>query len=221
MIKKRIIILVFLFISALGDSAIAEEVVDILSKMQGMYDETTDFQAGFTQQMFYKAMDITNETQGTIYFKKPNLMRWDYTKPSKQQIFVSGKDMTLYLPDRKQVIKKDLSPQLPSDRPFSILTDVRGIEKDFEIKVLEEKNDKHHVLELKPRDTKLGLSGIRLDVDKRDYFIKVIQLLEINGNSTTISFSKVKINKGLKEDFFSFSIPEGVEVLEAPNLSTR
>jgi len=190
------------FITFFTNPLSADETKDILSKMQSKYDETIDFQAGFTQQMSYKLADLTNEARGKVYFKKPDLMKWDYNDPLRQQIFVSGKDMTLYLPDRKQVIKKDLSPHLPSEMPLSLMTDVRGFEKDFEIKVLEEKNARHHILELKPRDARLGLSNIRLEVDKKDYFIKVIHLLEINGNSTTISFSKIKINKGLQEDLF-------------------
>ena len=58
--------------------------------MQGFYEHTQDFTATFRQDYAYKTFGRTATSTGTVAFKKPGLMRWDYLTPSQRSFVLSG-----------------------------------------------------------------------------------------------------------------------------------
>jgi outer membrane lipoprotein-sorting protein len=48
--------------------------------------------------------------------------------------------------------------------------------------------------------------------------LRRVELHDVNGGVSNIVFSNIRANSGLKDDFFVFAVPEGVEVVPAPKL---
>ena len=59
--------------------------------MQKVYDGTTEFTGNFTQKYTYTLLRRTQESKGSVKFKKPGLMRWDYAAPAAKSFVVDGK----------------------------------------------------------------------------------------------------------------------------------
>ena len=48
-------------------------------------------------------------SKGTMYFKRPQRMVWEYKEPEKNTMIVNGNIVWFYLPDLKEATKFDLS----------------------------------------------------------------------------------------------------------------
>jgi outer membrane lipoprotein carrier protein len=76
----------------------------IVKKLQERYDETKTFKAGVRQEMKVKSLDVSDASEGTVVFKKPGRMRWDFQTPRAQQIIADGDLLWIYQPDDRQVL---------------------------------------------------------------------------------------------------------------------
>lgn len=190
----------------------ANQVDEIVDKVQATYENTADLEATFLQESLIKTMDMVEKSEGKVYIKKPGKMRWDYKKPRKQEIVVEGKTIWIYKPDEKQVLKAPFSDNPQNRTPASFLSGVGRLKDDFEIKL--SKGSKNYMLSLTPKGIKGNIEKIFLDVNPEDYTIQSFSLFDIYGNKTTITLKNIKTNKGLKDSIFHFKVPEGVKVIE-------
>ena len=90
-------------IAAKGEKT-AAELQAVVSSMQKTYESTNDFRADFTQRFTYTVLRRTQESQGTVQFKKPGLMRWDYSAPVPKQFVVDGSSLWIHTPSDKTAI---------------------------------------------------------------------------------------------------------------------
>src|SRR6185436_15325593 len=77
----------------------------IVKKLQARYDETKAFKAKFRQEMKVASLGVSDESEGTVVFKKPGKMRWEFATPRVQQIVSDGATLWIHQPDDRQVIK--------------------------------------------------------------------------------------------------------------------
>ena len=93
----------------------AAELRSVLEKMQKRYDQAKDFRAKFSQTYSRAVVGRSTVSTGTLSFKKPGRMRWDYEKPEPRMFLSNGQVLWLYEPTEKQAFKQDLkSSQLPA-----------------------------------------------------------------------------------------------------------
>lgn len=78
----------------------------LTAKTQEVYEKTTDLKAGFIQEVTIKSMKKTEREEGTVYFKNPRMMLWDYTMPKSKKLVINAQKAWLYVPeeDRKSVV---------------------------------------------------------------------------------------------------------------------
>lgn len=180
------------------------------------YEKINDIEADFSQSIAFEGFDTTVDSNGKVYFKRGQRglrgkMRWDYSAPTRQQIFVDGDAVLHYTPENKQVLQSVLEKQtgLPIDLFFSI----EKIETFFDLS-----QEKENRLILKPQ--KKGSQVAQMVVTLAPLsklgglFIKGIILHEENGNQSKFQFTNFRINKLLSDQIFSFKIPEGVEIID-------
>jgi len=80
----------------------AFELRSVLEKMQRRYDQAKDFRAKFTQTYSRAVVGRATVSTGTLSFKKPGRMRWDYDKPEPRMFLSNGQVLWLYEPTEKQ-----------------------------------------------------------------------------------------------------------------------
>lgn len=209
--------LICLAIGPIGASAAEKMPVDILAdKIQGIYDGARDLKAGFTQEATIKSLKKTEKETGTVYFKKPRRMLWDYTSPQKKKLIINPKTAWLYVPEDRLVYMQDAGTLVNSKLTIRFLTGIGKLKDDFNVKYAAEPvdSDGNYRLELVPKTREAGAGFERLSVmvDKDTFLITRCVFNDMYGNTTRITFRNIKLNNGLADSMFNFTPPAGVTI---------
>jgi Outer membrane lipoprotein-sorting protein len=203
-----------------------KEVLEVVKKLQGRYEQTKDLQADFKQTTRIEGFATPLTSSGRMLIKKPGLLRWDYREPTVEEIYVTRNDVMMYVPEHKQVLVGKLTQMAASQAPLQLLQGVAKIEEEFEIESTrggERGEGGLPLITLTPKSTEpdasRSVSKLVVEVQPKTYFIKAVAIHEVSGNISTFLFSSLKPNTGLKSDLFEFKVPAGVEVVKAPTLS--
>src|SRR4030065_1454094 len=159
---------------------------DILKKVQAIYRDVNDFTADFVQQSYIQGFDAKN-FKGKLYLKKPGLVRWDYTKPVKQNIVINGDTITLYFHEQKQAIIQKVSDHPDAEPAMGLLSNIEKWEDNFSVKSAEHSSDFFR-LKLTPR-TMTMVKEVIVEIDKETSYVKTLTLSEDRGNKVSFSFS--------------------------------
>jgi len=206
--------------------AAAEDVKEVVKKVQARYEETRDLQADFKQTTKIEGFKTPISSSGRVYIKKPGRLRWDYREPNVEEIYVKGNEVMMYVPEHKQVLVGKLTQMAASQAPLQLLQGIAKLEEHFDVETTpggDRREGGVPLLTLLPKPTEpeslRTLARIVLELQPKTYFIKTVSLHEISGNVSTFHFTNLRANTGLKTALFDFQIPPGVEVVKAPTLS--
>lgn len=212
----------FAALPALG----AEDMREVVKKLQARYEQTRDLSADFKQTTKIEGFATPILSSGRMYIKKPGRLRWDYADPNVEEIYVNQNDVKMYVPEHKQVLIGKLTQMAASQAPLQLLQGAAKLEEQY---VLDQSRAGDHgegglpLISLLPKPD--GNEAVRtvvrivLEVQPKTYFIKRVSIHEISGNVSTFEFTNLKPNSGLKSGLFEFAVPSGVEVVKAPSLS--
>ncbi len=214
--KFRIILYLFCAFVVSGTTAIANEkplsLNEIMDNVETKYD-VVDFSSYFVQESTLKAMDITDVASGSIFVKRPGMMRWEYDKPDKQTIITDGKQLWVYKPDDNQVMIGKAPSFFGDGKGAGFLSDMKLIREKFKVYFEKEKSDHDYVIKLLPKEQTLGIGKIYLAVSKTTFKIKKIITQNEYDDETVIELINSKFNLNLDESLFSFIVPEGTDVI--------
>jgi len=187
------------------DDITAQEVIQ---NVQNAYKDITDAKASFSQTVKYNKSKAQSSS-GTLYIKKENKYR---IETGSQTIVTDGSTSWSYTPGKKQVVidyYKETGNTFSPNKylfqyPENFYSDLTGTEK---------LNGKDvYVLSLKPRESGYVKSA-KLWVGKDDWIIKKIYILT-DESSSTYSIKNIQTNIGVSNSKFTFTPPEGVEVID-------
>ena len=191
-------------------------VDQILDRVEDKYANSR-FGADFIQKSTIKAMNITDMATGKVYIKYPGMMRWEYEKPDQQIIITDGDKLWVYRTQANQVMTGTAPTFFRDGKGASFLSDIRLIRQKFDI-VLEqgppEESDLFHHLILKPREKTLDISEIRLMVSRQTFNVLQVMTLNFYGDETRIDLINFAFGVDMDDSLFSFTIPQGVDVLQ-------
>lgn len=214
--KFRIMLYLFCAFIVSGTTAIAGEkplsLNEIMDKVEKKYD-VVDFSSYFVQESTLKAMDITDVASGSIFVKRPGMMRWEYDKPDKQTIITDGKKLWVYKPDDNQVMIGKAPSFFGDGKGAGFLSDMKLIREKFKVYFEKEKSDHDYMIKLLPKEQTVGIAEIYLAVSKTTFKIKKIITRNEYDDETVIELINSKFNLNLDESFFRFIVPEGADVI--------
>lgn len=144
-------------------------------------------------------------TKGHFYFKKVNMLRWEYTDPYKYVIAINKDKM--FIKDNNKITKYDIN----SNKMFKSINEmmvntVQGNllnNKDYKPSYYE--NEKNYLVELTPvqKAAKDFLKNIYLFIEKTDYAVVKVKLSEPGDDYTTIDFTDRKTNQPIADEKFT------------------
>ena len=214
--KFKIILFIFCAFLVSGTSPIASDKIlslnEIMDQVEKRYD-VVDFSSYFVQESTLKAMDITDVASGSIFVKRPGMMRWEYDKPDRQTIITDGKKLWVYKPDDNQVMIGKAPSFFGDGKGAGFLSDMKLICEKFKVNFEKEKSDHDYVLKLLPKEQTIGIAKIYLAVSKTTFKIKKIITLNEYDDETVIELVNSKFNLNLDESLFRFIVPEGTDVI--------
>lgn len=213
---KRTIFFMIIFVSFAFNSW-ALTVSEVLDRVEARY-ASSDCQAVFSQESTLKAMGVTDTANGKVYFKKPDMMRWDYEAPERQTIVTDGKTLWMYRPDEAQVAVGRAADYFGGGEGLSFLSDITILRSQFQVcfadSTLERARYDQYLLKLTPNVPRSNLSCLYLWISKNTFDIVRSKVVNPFGDTTIITFDNIQFNQNLKSSFFVFEIPKRTEVVE-------
>lgn len=191
-------------------------VDQILDRVEKRYTNSK-FSADFIQKSTLKAMDITDLATGKVYIKYPGMMRWEYEKPDRQIIVTDADRLWIYRPEDNQVMTGKAPTFFGDGKGASFLSDIQLIRQKFDISLEQggqAENDLFYHLKLIPREKTLDISEIRLMVSRQTFNVLQVMTINFYGDETRIDLINFAFGVDLDDSLFSFTIPQGVDVLQ-------
>jgi len=215
MIKIMNLLLAVLLLGFAGTASAAEsnsEIDGLIAGIERRY-HGTGITARFDQESTLEAMDITDTASGAVWFRRPGMMRWEYETPERQVIVSNGETLWIYRPEDNQVMVGDASAYFGDGRGASFLSDIRLVQKKFDVQLLDSTDSDFHTAKLTPLEKSHDLASVRLTIDKKTFDIVEVVTANVYGDKTRIRFNTILYNQDLGASLFFFDIPDGVDVI--------
>lgn len=193
--------------------AMTAEVKTLVDRIQAFYEKTQDFQSAFKQEYRYARMKRVQESSGTVTYRKPGLMRWEYEKPTKKTFVLAGDKVYAYDPAAMQLTRGRIdTSQLSASVTF--LFGQGNLADEFAITKANCKGCKGTLLELNPLTKDPRFKKIFLEVDPATAQVVRSTVVDPDGSENTIRFIDLKTNVGIKEDSFKLDPAPGTEIID-------
>ncbi|KFA92780.1 LolA family protein [Archangium violaceum] len=194
-----------------AEKKIAPEVKELVERMQAFYEKTQDFSAEFKQDYKYKVLRRTQSSTGTVIYKKPGLMRWEYLKPSTRTFVLAGEKVYAYDPEAQTLsVGRIDTSQLSASVTF--LFGQGKLADEFSISKGACKDCKGTLLVLDPLKPDPRFQQVRLEVDPKTAQVLKSTVVDPDGSENAIAFLNLKTNVGVGADAFKINPPEGTRI---------
>ena len=186
--------------------ATEEQKKEIVGKIAQASEEMNTMQCDFTQVKELTFMDDKVTSEGKMFYKKTNKIRWEYVKPYRyifsmdgQKINITSGDNTTTIAANQSKLFKEISNVMVGGVSGTGLVD----SPDFDAQFFVGNADYKVVLVPKKKEVKDLFSSIQLYVNKPDSRIRSVELVEKSGDKTTITLKNVQLNVPVNDDVFS------------------
>ena len=175
------------------------------------YGKMQDYEASLD----IKAAKLSME--GRVSFKRPDLLRIDFSNPEEQVIVFNGDQLTIYLPGSDAVLNQ--SVQNSASTPGANMATPQGLslmsryysvayETGQEPVPLEEGSDEMVIrLVLSRRNTTEAFRFIKLSVLPDKKLIRRVEAVTPQGETFQFDFTNYVINQGISDQRFIYDAP--------------
>jgi len=225
MMKQIILVIVIIIITTMtfSKNVISAQQQNSLDKaltvVEARYRKAA-FTADFYQESTLKAMDMTDTASGHALFKWPGMMYWTYEKPEKQYIITNGNELWIFRPSDNQVMQGKSPDYFGRGKGGSFLTDIGLLRTSFDVSWAQKDDPNVPKIEaplnsilLIPHKKHPDFEKLYLVFHSNTGDIKEIITLNAYNDRTCIKFSNVKFNQSITDNTFSFTIPDGTDVV--------
>jgi len=218
----------------------AEEAKTIANLLEHYYHNAKTLRAVFLERYTEGHKDSRVES-GTVYFKRPGLMRWEYDSPEKKLFLVDGKTAWFYVPYDHTVTKAPVKESYDLRTPLALLTDKVDLSRlCSKIDLAEQPGvpETNAVLRCLPKGENKGAAGSRagsaqpemalpgdvdftevlLEVDKSSGELARIEIREPGGIELEYRFGNWLEDQSQPDSMFHFQVPEGVAIVDGAAL---
>lgn len=186
---------------------------DLVGRIQQTYEQLESFDSRFIQILRNTASGEEQERKGMLFFKNPELVRWETTEPESELLIVGANVVWDYFADEMVVYKYAVEDILDSKTMVRFISGQARLDKDFWIE--EEQGESGLIkLLLTPKEPEPQLVQAYVWVDPETALVRRILLQDFYGNENELIFSDMRLNPDMPDELFEFSPPEDVEVFD-------
>ena len=206
----RFLLLFILGVAALAASA--DSSGPARSELERFASGLESFQADFTQTVKSQDGGVQDSSLGKIWLQTPDKLRWAYLGEFPETIVADGRNIWIHDESLQQVTVKPQSDQA-ADSPLMILADVSQLDSQFQVAELGD-YENMLLLELKSLDDEAQFERVLLGLDSTG--IRMMAMEDAFGQRTEIYFENALRNQPVDAQLFSFTPPEGTDVVGVP-----
>jgi len=203
MMRFLFIILSFLSIHTLVYGQKTEQ--EIIEKINSEAMKLASMQCEFVQTKKVVLLNDRMVSKGKMFYKQPNKLRWEYTTPYTYVFVLNGSKISLGK-NQKDVIDVNQSKvfkEIASIMMNSVVGKCLSDKKSFKTTIKASNSEYIATLIPRTKEIKYLFNTIILHFDKQQSFVIRIELIEKNGDTTTIDLKNIKKNNPVNDQVFS------------------
>lgn len=195
-----------------------DPAAEIVEKLKAWDARLETLKADFTQEIHFKEAGLKQSIEGTLLYARPNLLRIEHLKPSRQVVVTDKADIWIYKPEDKQVVRTDWNAwRRTQDQNFSGILDFgnySALVARNETRVEGGKDGAPVKVTFAPRSG--AAYSLTLTLSAADHF-PIEAELSVEGTVIKTRLSSAVKNGEIDKAVFKFSPPKGTETLEFRN----
>jgi outer membrane lipoprotein carrier protein len=188
----------------------------LLERIKFEQDKLTSLRATFEQTKSSHLLAQEQRSLGTMSFRKPDRVRWEYTSPDPMVIIVAGETMLTWFKDlgrADQMAIGRYSEQvfrfMGATAPLESLTEYFSVQARFPEDV-----SKPYELTLEPRYRRIAkkLAKMTIAIDPVSFVPVRLEYVEADGDTTVYVLTAIERNLTLDDKLFDLALPPEVAV---------
>ena len=190
-----------------SDTQQADAVFD---RLLAKYNAIDALRAEFTQTMSSSYMDQEESFTGLLILQGEKFR----IETGTEVLVVNGQETYVYRPGEQQVLINDVVEDEASFLPNDFLL---HHDERFDVLDVDEvtyDGERHFRLNLKPKSPDSFFREATLWMRDRDDVITKLTVLDVNETRMVFTLDNIELNPSLDADTFSFTPPDGVEVID-------
>jgi outer membrane lipoprotein-sorting protein len=219
----------------------ADSVKAIAQLLEEHYRNAQTLRAVFLERYSSGPREAIVES-GTVYFRRPGRMRWEYEAPEKKLFLADGKSVWFYVPADHTATKAPIKESSDWRTPLALLTKNANLSRlCMRIDLIAQKGTPagHAILRCMPKGEKVGkptaaASSMRDSTQLPGAADFVEVLLEVNASSGELAGVRIRQPGGIEleyrfgdwqeglplpEEMFRFRPPAGVAIVDGSSLN--
>jgi len=212
--RLSMILLLALGLGLGSKDAAASKLPELLAQIEKVYTREATLKTEFTQTDFVSSTQVTKRSSGSIFFKRPNRVRWETHSPDRNLLVSNGKKFWFYTPpfdetEKGQVIERK-SAEVQSQLAQTLLSGNLSGTRGMRIKSL----DANRFKLTPPKKTAGTIADIELTVSSQTLRITQLILNHRGGNKTTIDLNQIEFGVPMGDEFFEFTPPPNTDRID-------
>ena len=195
---------------------LGERFAALMARAEDRQSHLETLEASFEQRKESVMLLEPEVSTGTLAYRAPDRVRWDFTSPTPTTVIVGGQEMLTWYRDQGVAERRHVGDS--ADRMLQMLgpgASLETLRSYFDVTAaFPAEETAPYRLELKPRMRRIErrLRSLTLALD-RDLFVPIyVRIEEAGGDVTELRFSDLRINGEVPAERFELDLPDGVEV---------
>lgn len=177
------------------------------NKMLNSYSRLNSWQAVINQTNYFVQTKTSLKSSGNFYFQKGKIAI-RYNKPNEQRMLIQKGIVTIYDKSSNSYMKTELVSAVQSLNPAEI---VKSYWQKSDNTVMSSTREST-VISIKPKKDE-QIKEIKATIANKSGYITRFVYTDIQGNTVTISFTGMKVNKAIAASVWNLNIPANAKGL--------
>ena len=192
-----------------------QKLAALVQRVSQVQSGMVTLEARFVQEKKSRLLVAPSASRGRLYFKAPDLLRWEYETPHLMTVLLAGGTVTTYRPAEKRADRVEVGRQ--QRRVFRLIGASEPLDKlkqYFSFTFLDPGAKGNYRLILQPTSRLVAkkIKLVELEIDRDRMMPIVVSYTEADGDVTTYSFTDIVTNKEIDPAMFTLELGPDVTI---------
>lgn len=206
--KKFALLTALIFCAMTAFSQEIKTASNYFKDVSSLYETIKDYEADADVKIDKKIM------KAHVSFKKPNLLRMDFSSPKDQTIVFNGNELTIYLSEQNTILTQNVSDSSQRGAGLATPQGLNLMSRYFSIAyeigpdpvALDDASDEKVVkLELKRKNLTENFRTIKVYISADTKLIRRIEAVTGTNETFTLDFTNYVLNQGIPDQRFIYT----------------